>query len=82
MPTDVQRVVGLRGDRAIGEDLADLGVEAVVVPAMPAADQRFRVDEGLLRFVAHAVGRVAVLQNLSRDEAHAAPLRLGHQGVH
>ena len=49
--------------------------------AMPLLDERLGVDQTLLGVVTHTVGRVAVLQALAGDEAHAACLRLAEQGI-
>ena len=49
---------------------------------MPSADQRLGVEQALHRVVAHAVGRMPVLQHLAGDQAKAPALRFLHQRVH
>jgi hypothetical protein len=48
---------------------------------VPAADQRLGVAQRLLGLVAHAVGRMPVLQHLAGDQAQAAPLAPLHQRI-
>ena len=64
------------GGRKPGRD----GV-AQAVHAVPAPDEVFGVDQALLGLVAHAVGRVAVLQHLAGDEPHLPALCFGKQRV-
>jgi hypothetical protein len=55
---------------------------AQAVDAVPLPDERLGVGQALRRLVAHAVGRMAVLQHLAGDHAQSAALGRCEEGLH